>query len=326
MPLRASPTTCAGSSLTIGALTLFLTGLIALVQDDIKRVLAYSTLAQLGYMTAAMGAGAYTAGLFLLFTHAFFKALLFLGAGSVIHAVHSNNMSDMGGLRKDMPWTFRTFIDRVAGAHRDLSRSPGSSPRTRSWRRSATPVRQSPGSPRPRAAPPWPTSSSCSPWSAPSSPPSTWPGPCSSRSSAPTGATPILTSRRGSCGCRWRRWPGSRSWPGGSTSPGSPSSSPTWSAPGSTRWWSTTPTGFDWVAVILGSAAGLTGIFLGYRIWYPDRDTQQRTRPFQRPRALPVAGEPVLHRRLLHGRHHPSREGAGGRRPSTGSTGTSSTS
>ncbi len=94
----------------IGGATLFLTGLLALVQNDIKRVLAYSTLSQLGYMSAAMGAGAYTAGLFHLFTHAFFKALLFLGAGSVIHAVHSNNMSDMGGLRKYMPKTFWTFI------------------------------------------------------------------------------------------------------------------------------------------------------------------------------------------------------------------------
>ena len=94
----------------VGAVTLLVTGLMALVQDDIKKVLAYSTLSQLGYMTAAMGAGAYTAGLFHLFTHAFFKALLFLGAGSVIHAVHSNNMSDMGGLRKKMPYTFWTFL------------------------------------------------------------------------------------------------------------------------------------------------------------------------------------------------------------------------
>jgi len=94
----------------VGAATLLLTGLIALVQDDIKKVLAYSTLSQLGYMTAAMGAGAYTAGLFHLFTHAFFKALLFLGAGSVIHAVHSNNMSDMGGLKKPMPRTYWTFM------------------------------------------------------------------------------------------------------------------------------------------------------------------------------------------------------------------------
>jgi len=96
--------------IAVGTLTLFLTGLIALVQDDIKKVLAYSTLSQLGYMVTAMGAGAYTAGLFHLFTHAFFKALLFLGAGSVIHAVHSNNMSDMGGLRRFMPKTYSTFV------------------------------------------------------------------------------------------------------------------------------------------------------------------------------------------------------------------------
>ncbi|MFQ5516358.1 MAG: NADH-quinone oxidoreductase subunit L, partial [Acidimicrobiia bacterium] len=96
--------------LVVGTITLFATGLLALVQDDIKRVLAYSTLSQLGYMVAAMGAGAYTAGLFHLFTHAFFKSLLFLGAGAVIHGVHSNNMSDMGGLRKYMPRTFWTFV------------------------------------------------------------------------------------------------------------------------------------------------------------------------------------------------------------------------
>jgi NADH-quinone oxidoreductase subunit L len=96
--------------LTIGTITLFVTGLIALVQDDIKKVLAYSTLSQLGYMVTAMGAGAYTAGLFHLFTHAFFKALLFLAAGAAIHAVHSNNMSDMGGLRKYLPVTFWTFV------------------------------------------------------------------------------------------------------------------------------------------------------------------------------------------------------------------------
>ncbi len=94
----------------IGGLTLFLTGLIALVQWDLKKILAYSTLSQLGYMVLAMGAGAYTAGLFHLFTHAFFKALLFLGAGSVIHAVHSNDMRDMGGMRKPMPITYWTFV------------------------------------------------------------------------------------------------------------------------------------------------------------------------------------------------------------------------
>ena len=93
-----------------GTITLFGMGLLALVVDDIKRVLAYSTVSQLGYMMTAVAAGGYTAGLFHLFTHAFFKALLFLGAGSAIHAVHSNNMSDMGGLRRHMPHTYRTFV------------------------------------------------------------------------------------------------------------------------------------------------------------------------------------------------------------------------
>ncbi|GBE22274.1 MAG TPA: NADH-quinone oxidoreductase subunit L [Actinobacteria bacterium] len=93
----------------IGTVTLFIAGLLAIVQDDLKRVLAYSTVSQLGYMVAALGAGGYTAGLFHLWTHAFFKGLLFLTAGSVIHAVHSNNMSDMGGLRKKMPVTFWSF-------------------------------------------------------------------------------------------------------------------------------------------------------------------------------------------------------------------------
>ena len=93
----------------VAVITLFVLGFLALTSDDLKRVLAYSTVSQLGYMMAAVAAGGYTAGLFHLFTHAFFKALLFLGAGSVIHAVHSNNMSDMGGLRRRMPVTFWTF-------------------------------------------------------------------------------------------------------------------------------------------------------------------------------------------------------------------------
>jgi NADH-quinone oxidoreductase subunit L len=93
-----------------GVITLLAAGLIAVVQDDLKKVLAYSTVSQLGYMVAAIGSGAYTAALFHLWTHAFFKALLFLGAGSVIHAVHSNSMLEMGGLRKVMPKTFATFI------------------------------------------------------------------------------------------------------------------------------------------------------------------------------------------------------------------------
>ena len=94
----------------IGAITLFAIGLLALVANDIKKVLAYSTVSQLGYMMTAVAAGGYTAGLFHLFTHAFFKALLFLGAGAVIHAVHSNDLSDMGGLRKHMPTTYWTFL------------------------------------------------------------------------------------------------------------------------------------------------------------------------------------------------------------------------
>jgi NADH-quinone oxidoreductase subunit L len=96
----------------VGAVTLLLAALLALVQDDIKKVLAYSTISQLAYMVAALGLGeeGYPAAMFHLFTHAFFKALLFLGAGSVIHAVHSNNMSDMGGLRRDMKITFWTFL------------------------------------------------------------------------------------------------------------------------------------------------------------------------------------------------------------------------
>lgn len=94
----------------IAAITMLLAAILALVQDDIKKVLAYSTVSQLAYMMAALGVGAYTAAIFHLFTHAFFKALLFLGAGSLIHGVHSNNMSDMGGLRKYMPHTFKTFI------------------------------------------------------------------------------------------------------------------------------------------------------------------------------------------------------------------------
>jgi NADH-quinone oxidoreductase subunit L len=99
-----------GWMVAIGAITLFAIGLLALVANDIKKVLAYSTVSQLGYMMTAVAAGGYTAGLFHLFTHAFFKALLFLGAGSVIHAVHSNDMTDMGGLRKYMPTTYWTFM------------------------------------------------------------------------------------------------------------------------------------------------------------------------------------------------------------------------
>ncbi|MDE0066174.1 MAG: NADH-quinone oxidoreductase subunit L [Acidimicrobiaceae bacterium] len=96
---------------TIGAVTLVFGGLLAFVQDDIKKVLAYSTVSQLGYMVMALGVGAWTAAVFHLFTHAFFKANLFLGSGSVAHAVHSFDMKkDMGGMRKFMPKTYITFI------------------------------------------------------------------------------------------------------------------------------------------------------------------------------------------------------------------------
>src|SRR3954454_12938359 len=94
----------------LGGITVIIGAALAFVQDDVKRVLAYSTISQLGYMIMALGVGAWTAGVFHLFTHAFFKALLFLGSGALIHAVHSNNMSDMGGLRKYMPTTFWTFL------------------------------------------------------------------------------------------------------------------------------------------------------------------------------------------------------------------------
>jgi NADH-quinone oxidoreductase subunit L len=91
----------------VGASTAFFAATIGLVQNDIKRVIAYSTCSQLGYMFFALGVGAYGAGVFHLFTHAFFKALLFLGAGSVIHAMHDEqDMRYMGGLWKKIPWTF----------------------------------------------------------------------------------------------------------------------------------------------------------------------------------------------------------------------------
>ena len=95
----------------IGALTLLIAGLSAMVQRDIKRVLAYSTISQIGYMFLALGVGAWSAGIFHFVIHAFFKALLFLGAGVVIHALHhEHDMFRMGGLRKQLPVTFWTFL------------------------------------------------------------------------------------------------------------------------------------------------------------------------------------------------------------------------
>jgi len=97
----------------IGALTMFFAATIAITQNDIKRIIAYSTCSHLGYMFLACGVGAYGAGIFHLYTHAFFKALLFLAAGSVIHSVHTNDIQEMGGLRKYMPITYAVFV--IAG-------------------------------------------------------------------------------------------------------------------------------------------------------------------------------------------------------------------
>jgi NADH-quinone oxidoreductase subunit L len=110
-PLFELSETALSVVMIIGALTAFLMGLVGVVQNDIKRVIAYSTLSQLGYMTAALGASAYAAGIFHLMTHAFFKALLFLAAGSVIIALHhEQDMRHMGGLRRYMPYTFGTIM------------------------------------------------------------------------------------------------------------------------------------------------------------------------------------------------------------------------
>ncbi len=97
--------------LYVGAITAFFAASIGLVQNDIKRVIAYSTMSQLGYMFVALGAGAYSAGIFHLFTHAFFKALLFLGAGAVIHAMHhEQDMRKMGGIARTIPKTYLMMI------------------------------------------------------------------------------------------------------------------------------------------------------------------------------------------------------------------------
>ncbi len=109
-PLFELSETALNFVLFIGATTAFWTGLIGMVQNDIKRVVAYSTLSQLGYMTVALGVSAYSAAVFHLMTHAFFKALLFLGAGSVIIGMHhEQDMRKMGGLRKYMPITHLTM-------------------------------------------------------------------------------------------------------------------------------------------------------------------------------------------------------------------------
>jgi NADH-quinone oxidoreductase subunit L len=110
-PLFELSETARSVVLVIGAITALFMGLVALTQFDIKRVVAYSTLSQLGYMTVALGASAYPAAMFHLMTHAFFKAVLFLAAGSVIIGMHhEQDMRRMGGLKKFMPWTYWTLL------------------------------------------------------------------------------------------------------------------------------------------------------------------------------------------------------------------------
>ncbi|MGQ9572489.1 MAG: NADH-quinone oxidoreductase subunit L [Dehalococcoidia bacterium] len=94
----------------VGGITAFMAASMGIVVTDIKRVMAYSTISQLGYMMLALGVGGFGAAIFHLFNHAFFKALLFLGSGSVNHATHTFDMRLMGGLRRYMPWTFVTFV------------------------------------------------------------------------------------------------------------------------------------------------------------------------------------------------------------------------
>jgi NADH-quinone oxidoreductase subunit L len=110
-PLYEFSTTALAVVIVIGAITAFFMGLLGIVQNDIKRVVAYSTLSQLGYMTVALGASAYGAAIFHLMTHAFFKALLFLAAGAVIIAMHhEQDIRKMGGIRKYMPITYWTSL------------------------------------------------------------------------------------------------------------------------------------------------------------------------------------------------------------------------
>jgi NADH-quinone oxidoreductase subunit L len=110
-PLFELSDTALSFVLVIGAITALFMGFLGVVQNDIKRVIAYSTLSQLGYMTVALGVSAYTAGIFHLMTHAFFKALLFLAAGSVIMAMHhEQDIRKMGGLRKYLPITYWTSL------------------------------------------------------------------------------------------------------------------------------------------------------------------------------------------------------------------------
>ena len=109
-PVFEASTTAMNTVAIIGGITAIFAASMGLVMNDIKRVLAYSTISQLGFMMLALGVGAYSAAIFHLFTHAFFKALLFMGSGSVNHATGTFDMRYMGGLRRVMPWTYATFL------------------------------------------------------------------------------------------------------------------------------------------------------------------------------------------------------------------------
>ena len=109
-PLFEASTVAMNTVAIVGGVTAIFAASMGLVMNDIKRVLAYSTISQLGYMMLALGTGAYVAAIFHLFTHAFFKALLFLGSGSVNHATGTFDMRYMGGLRTKMKWTYATFL------------------------------------------------------------------------------------------------------------------------------------------------------------------------------------------------------------------------
>lgn len=118
----------------IGAITLVMAGFAALVQTDIKRVLAYSTMSQIGYMFLALGVQAWDAAIFHLMTHAFFKALLFLASGSVILACHhEQNIFKMGGLRKSIPLVYACFLVGARRCRRCRWSLRASSVRMRSW-------------------------------------------------------------------------------------------------------------------------------------------------------------------------------------------------
>jgi len=127
----------------IGGVTAFVAATIATSQKDIKKVLAFSTISQIGYMVLAVGVGAYGAAIFLMIAHAFFKALLFLGSGSVIHSLNGEqDMRKMGGLQKYLPLTFPTFLIgwlAISGSRR----SPVSGPRATSSRTSSSTTRRS---------------------------------------------------------------------------------------------------------------------------------------------------------------------------------------